>query len=64
MASSHPPRPTRHPSPLAAGASYTDYRDARERFLETLLRDWELRRLEAAWGLPPARAADGDARSG
>lgn len=52
MAASQPRRPTRHPSPLAPGAAYSDYQDARARFFETLRRDSELRRLEAAWRLP------------
>jgi hypothetical protein len=41
---------------VPAGASYDDYRAARERFLERLRVDSEIRRLEKAWRLPAARA--------
>jgi hypothetical protein len=45
-------RTTRQQSPLAAGTAFSDYQEARQRFLDTLRRDSELRRLEAAWRLP------------
>jgi hypothetical protein len=51
-------------SPLAVG-TFSDFLGARERFFEALRRDSELRRLEAAWGLPPAgRNAPGAERAG
>lgn len=44
------------PSPLSPGTAYSDFAASRERFLETLRRDSELRRIEAAWSLLPADA--------
>ena len=61
MSSSHPRRTQPEPSPLAPGATFSDFCEARRSFFETLRRDSDLRRLEAAWDLPaafPRRAAD------
>jgi hypothetical protein len=57
VSSSQPRGATRHPSPLAPGASFSDFQEARERFLETLRRDSQLRRLEAAGGFRPRTGA-------
>jgi hypothetical protein len=55
-------RTTRHTNPLSPGAAYSDYREARERFFETLRRESELYRLEAAWKLsaPPNAMTRGE----
>ena len=60
MSKSHDGRRTAVDGRLAfAGASYEDYRAARERFFERLRADSEIRRLEKAWRLPAVRAMIG-----
>jgi hypothetical protein len=50
------------PSQLSPGTAYSDFAASRERFLETLRRDSELRRIEAAWSLLPADARPATSR--